>query len=137
MNLRPIVISAGAGAGIILAALGLKAAEHAQLVPAAIGDRTFQVMIGLGLAFYGNFIPKRIGAVRSAVAAGRRQTMLRVSGWAFTLAGLAYAALTVALPVPLGATLGMAAIASALAVTVVFSLVCVAGWSRTSKGTAA
>ena len=137
MNIRSIVISAAAGAGIILAALALKAGEHAQLVPTAIGDRTFQVMIGLGLAFYGNFIPKRLGAVRSAAAAGRRQTMLRVSGWSFTLAGLAYAGLTLALPVPLGNTLGMAAVASALAVTVVYGLVCVAGWSRTSKGTAA
>ena len=136
MNTRSILISAGAGAGIILAAFGLKAAEHAGLVPAAIGDKSVNVMIGLGLAFYGNFIPKRIGAVRSAVAAGRRQTMLRVSGWSFTLAGLAYAALTLALPFPLGNTLGMAAIASAMAVNVVFVLMCVMGGARTPSGSA-
>ena len=133
MNARSILISVGAAAGLILAAFGLKAAEHAGLVPAAIGDKSFNVMIGLGLAFYGNFIPKRLGVVRSAAAAGRRQTMLRVSGWSFTLAGLAYAALTLALPFPLGNTLGMAAIGSAMAINLAFVLACIMGWARTAN----
>jgi len=136
MNTRSTLISAGAGAGLILGALALKAAEHACLVPTAVGDKSFQVTIGLGLAFYGNFIPKRLGVVHSAAAAGRRQTMLRVSGWSFTLAGLAYAALAIALPFPLGNTLGMAAVVSAVAVNLVFILICLAGASRAPSSSA-
>jgi hypothetical protein len=61
--------------------------------------RALEVLIGLGLAVYANFIPKSLKAFRSPAAAQRAQAALRMAGWAFTLGGLGYAA-AAALPLP-------------------------------------
>ena len=57
-------------------------------------SRVFGIATGLVLAYYGNVIPKRSACVNPVSdSAARRQRLLRFSGWAFTLAGLAYAAI--------------------------------------------
>jgi hypothetical protein len=77
-------------------------------------SRVFGIATGLVLAYYGNVIPKRSACVNPVSAsAARRQRLLRFSGWAFTLAGLAYAAIWAF--APLGDTLwAMLPIAAAL-----------------------
>jgi hypothetical protein len=51
-----------------------------------------QGFYGLALAIYANFIPKAVGRFRDPVSAMRWEAVLRVSGWAYMLGGLAYAA---------------------------------------------
>ena len=87
-------------AGLFLAAAwGLKLAERGGLINHEMALRSVQALIGLGLAVYANFIPKRLGAFRNPAAARRAQSALRTGGWAFMLGGLGYA-VTSMLPVP-------------------------------------
>ncbi len=136
MNTRSIVVGALGAAGLILAAIALKLAEHAHLIPQLSNGRAFQVIIGLALAFYANFIPKRLGALRNPEAASRKQAATRVAGWSFTLAGLAYAGLSAFVPSDLGDALAMGAMGAAVAVTMVYALACLMGGSRTPSGSA-
>ena len=131
MNTRSLVTGALGAAGLILAAVALKQAEHAHLIPALSNGRAFQVIIGLALAFYANFIPKKLGAMRHPEVATRKQAATRVAGWSFTLAGLAYAGFSAAMPNDLGDDLAMGAMAAAVAVTLVYVLACVIVSSRT------
>lgn len=81
-----------AAAALMLAsAAALRSAATAGVVTDDVATRGMQVIIGLWLAVQGNFMPKSIGGLRSAKAGRRVQAALRVGGYAFTLAGLAYA----------------------------------------------
>jgi len=134
MNTRSIAAGALGAAGLILAAVALKQAEHAHLIPAMSNGRVFQVMMGLGIAVYANFIPKSLGAMRNTEVATRKQAAARVAGWSFTLAGLAYAGFSAFMPDDLGDTLAMGAMGAAVAVTLVYALACVIVANRTSTG---
>jgi hypothetical protein len=79
--------------------LALKAAQRSGLLPHDVGDRAFQAFIGLTLAVYANFLPKSLGTFRNAASAMRMEAVLRVSGWAYMLGGLAFA-VTSLLPLP-------------------------------------
>ena len=99
-------------------AAGLRFAANAGWIGADSGARAIQVVIGLGLALYGNLMPKQIGAARrSARAETAAQAALRVGGWSMTLAGLAYAALWALAPRALADTGGMIAVGAATALT--------------------
>jgi hypothetical protein len=82
---------------LILLALALVYARAKGLLDQGDGSpavRIFGIATGLVLAYYGNVIPKRSGCVDPVSdGAARRQRLLRFSGWIFTLAGLAYAAI--------------------------------------------
>ena len=95
-NLGVALITAGTYLG---GAFALKAAEHAGLVTHDVSVRAYGVFTGLVLAAYGNALPKTLGTFRSPMAAMRMQSVLRVSGWAFTLGGLGYAVASL-LPLP-------------------------------------
>ena len=59
-----------------------------------LSRRAVQVIIGLGLAAYGNLMPKQAGKPRASISAETAaQAALRVGGWSMALAGLVYAAL--------------------------------------------
>ena len=99
-NLATALIAAG---GYIGGALALKAAEKAGLIPHDLVLRGFCVFSGLALAVYANFLPKSIGTFRDPVSAMCMQSVLRVSGWAYMLGGLAFAVtnlLQVPYPIP-------------------------------------
>ena len=136
MNTKSLMTGGAAAALLIAAALGLKVAEHSQLIAPVTGARSFQVMIGLGLAFYANFIPKTLGAMRNPASASRRQAALRVAGWSFTVAGLAYAGLSAFAPTELSDLLSMLIMGSAVAITLIYAAACVLGAAGTSKGSA-
>lgn len=103
---------------MIAAAFTLKTVERAGWLDAETAKRVVQVLIGLGLAAYGNLMPKQVGPLRrSLVAQARIQTSLRVGGWAFALAGLAYAGLWAFAPLAFADTASMLAVMAAVAVT--------------------
>ena len=122
MNTKPLLTGLGVAGVILLASVGLKAAELAQLIEPATTNRTFQAMMGLLVAFYGNAIPKSLGAWRNPEAAGRLQAVQRLAGWSLTLAGLAYAGLSVFAPNPVGDLL--AVLAAAVAITMIYAVAC-------------
>jgi hypothetical protein len=95
-NLAIALIAAG---GYIGGALALKAIEKTGYLSHAAMVQAFQVFSGLALAVYANFLPKSLGTFRNPAMAMCMESVLRVSGWAYTLGGLAFA-ITSLLPVP-------------------------------------
>jgi hypothetical protein len=100
---------------IIVAALALKAGQRMHYYDQDAANRAFEVLMGLCVAFYGNYIPKMISPEQ---AGGRMRVALRISGWCFMLAGLAYAALSL-VAAPGADQIAMAAVAVAVVVTVI------------------
>lgn len=113
------------GGSIIAVAIAIKVSEHAHIISSDEGVRAGQCAIGLGLAFYANYIPK-------TVASGKRQMTLRVTGWLFMLAGLAYALLSAFAPRPLADNASMAAVATAVVLTIGYTI-----WACTRSTTTA
>ena len=72
--------------------------------------RALEIVTGLGLAFYSNFIPKNVAQVRGK----RGQSVVRFTGYAFTLAGLGMAAAWGVLPIPAATPATLAIVGSAL-----------------------
>jgi hypothetical protein len=82
-----------------------------------------QVLIGLILAAYANFMPKDVGQWRaSARAVAKSQSVLRVGGWSLTLAGLGYAGLWAVAPTAFADVAATAIVAIAMLVTVGYSV---------------
>jgi hypothetical protein len=91
---RKTVITALVIAGIeIGGALLLSLARQQGLIEEETVTRGVMVLIGLGVAVYGNLMPKRLEGPppASVVAAALRQAITRVGGWAMVLGGLAFA----------------------------------------------
>ena len=96
---RNLAVTLGFTGAYLGGAFALKAAEHAGLIPHGAGGQALQVFNGLAVAVYGNYLPKQLGRFRDPMSAMRWEKVTRVSGWAFTLGGLAFAVTSV-LPVP-------------------------------------
>jgi peptidoglycan/LPS O-acetylase OafA/YrhL len=88
---------------LIFLGLGLAYARASGLVPDGddnLAARAFGVATGLVLAYYSNVVPKRNACIDPASeSAARKQRLLRFTGWAFMLAGLAYAAIWAFAPI--------------------------------------
>jgi hypothetical protein len=95
-NLATALIAAGTYIG---GAFALKVAERAGYLSHDTAIRAIAVFTGLALAVYANFMPKKIGSFRNPASAIRMEQVLRVSGWAYMLGGLAYAIASL-LPLP-------------------------------------
>ena len=103
---------------ILAAAKSLQYAQAGELIEPEMARRTMHVIIGLVLAFYGNYMPKRIGPSRSAACAiTRSQMALRVGGWSMTLAGLTYAGLWAFAPLGFADIASMVVVLTACVVT--------------------
>src|SRR5262249_27994526 len=104
--------------GIILAvatlavAAVLKIATSLHILGADSADRSAQMLIGLTLAVWANFIPKTFGPAPSS----RRG--LRIAGWTFTIAGLLYALVWAVARADVAFPAGIAIVASGIGVTV-------------------
>jgi len=126
MAARPL-ITALIVAGVLLgAAVLIRTAQHSGVIDADLAGRAMQALIGLMVAFYGNFIPKNLGRARGIESERRLQPVLRASGWSFTLAGLAYAAISLFAPHDTAPVASMLVIAGAIAVTLAFVVRCFA-----------
>lgn len=111
-------------AGLMLgAAAVLKYADHAHMIGADTSTRGLGVMMGLVLAFIGNFMPKSVPASRGAtLAGGRWQSALRIGGWSFTIAGLAYAVVWAFAPLAMANLVSTVLVVFAMAVTFGYAL---------------
>ena len=88
---------------------GLAYGRRMGFVSPDLSVRGTMAAIGLMLAFYGNAIPKVI-----TVATPRARAIQRFAGWAFVLAGLAYAAIWALAPMNQAAEAASSAVAAAL-----------------------
>jgi hypothetical protein len=115
---RPITFSLIAAAVMIGVSLSLKFTALGAVLGPDGGDRLIQAIIGLWLAAFANFMPKGLSfGARSGPAIARWQGAVRLSGWAFTLAGLGYAAIAAFAPWEAGRPIAMALVAAALLLT--------------------
>jgi hypothetical protein len=118
-----LVVALAIGAGLLVLSAFMKYLQSAGQVDAETTRRTVQVVVGLVLAGYGNYMPKRLaGAPAPACATTRSQSALRVGGWAMTLAGLTQAALWALAPVPVADMVASAVVAIAVVITVTYGL---------------
>ena len=82
------------GAGLLAAAVAVKFGQHLHVLGPDTPSRGMQILIGLGLAIYANFIPKGPPvAFRSEAQLERATAMRRLAAMTFTVAGLLYAAI--------------------------------------------
>jgi hypothetical protein len=120
---RPLIAAALFAVFLIGTAAALAYARRAGLVDPEIGRRIVQVIVGLGLAAYANFMPKQLGrAATSPRVEAVTQAALRVSGWSFSLAGLLYAALWAFAPLAFADIASLAAVVAAMAITIGYAL---------------
>ena len=118
MMMKRIFFSLAVAAFMLMSAAVLKYAQAQEIIGADAARRSIQVMIGLVLMVYGNFMPKDIAATRTtACAASRSQSALRVGGWSMALAGLGYAGLWAFAPLAFANAASMVVVATAMLVT--------------------
>lgn len=130
MITRPLLSALTLCIAFIATAKGLRYAADVGLIDPETARRVVQTLIGLGLAAYANTMPKQLGAEPAAYppharAQARALAVLRVGGWAFTLAGLAYAAVWAFAPVSVARAAGTAGVLTALSATLAYALRCV------------
>jgi len=117
MMIRPIFGGLALAALMVAAAAILKYAEHAGFIGPDFATRATQIAAGLVLAVYANFIPKNLPSPqKSAEAAARMQSARRVGGWAFVVAGFAYAAVWAMASLGAAADISMAVIVGPMVV---------------------
>jgi hypothetical protein len=103
--------------GLLSVAAGLAYARRVGAVSPDLAMRGTMAAIGLMVAFYGNSIPKVIKGTSQCVRA-----MQRFAGWAFVLAGLAYAGIWSLAPIEMAAEGASAAVAAAMAAVIGYGL---------------
>lgn len=107
---------------LMAAAAAYKLAQHGGVLPADTDGRWAQAFIGLTLVVFANFIPKKLGKWRNFEAEKRAQTVSRIAGWSFMLAGLAYIALWLAAPLAIADISSMIVVGAAVAITFGFTV---------------
>lgn len=100
---------------LIAVAASLSYARKLGVVGTEVPARATMVLIGILLVFYANVIPKSV-SLHSAKA----QSIQRLAGWAFVLAGLGYAAVWAFAPIRTAAVTSMT--------TVAIGFLCVLGY---------
>lgn len=123
MTAKPIVQALVLAVVFLGVAAALRYAASTGLIGEDLAKRSIQVLIGLGLAAYGNMMPKKGGKLRGSVRAETAaQAALRVGGWSMALAGLVYAALWAFAPLAFADDVSMIVVASATALTLGFAV---------------
>jgi hypothetical protein len=117
MTLKRTAFALALAALILGMATGLRYAQSLDLIGPDAARRIMQVAIGLMLAAYANLMPKDVGPWRSAAAAARTQSALRVGGWSMTLAGLVYAGLWAFAPLAFADVASIVVVALAMVIT--------------------
>jgi hypothetical protein len=113
---RKFLLLAPVLAGLIIAvSLGVKLLALLGLEYGTGPDRAFGIVLGLILAIMGNMLPKMLKPLSVIPAVNvRRQSAQRFSGWAFSIAGLGYAAAWAFAPLARAAEVSMAVCGTAL-----------------------
>jgi hypothetical protein len=113
-SIKSALMQAGATLAVALVATVL---HKTGVISQDATTRVVMIAIGLVLAWQSNAIPKAL-PIRSA----RSQAYKRLSGWAFVLSGLAFAAAWAFAPIEMAATLSMAPVAVAMVTVFVVCL---------------
>ena len=103
--------------GLLTVAAGLAYARRIGVVSPDTAMRGNMAAIGLMVALYGNDIPKVVRTSSQCVRA-----VQRFAGWAFVLAGLAYAAIWALAPLTWAAEAASGAVAAALLTILAYGL---------------
>ncbi len=131
---KTIVTAVGIAACQIGGAGLLALARRQGMVTEETAVRGAMALIGLGIAAYGNMMPKTLGTARTssvrAVALG--QAVSRVGGWAMVLMGCVYAALWAFAPRSVAAMGCLAAAGLAAATMVGYAAWRVVAYRRSS-----
>lgn len=123
---RPITYSLITAAIMLIAAGALRYADTMHWLGSGGRERGIGVIIGLMLALMANVMPKMLPDHEQSVeGARRRQSVLRVSGWLFTLAGLGYAALSAFAPPEIAFPASIALVAGALVIAFGYTVACI------------
>jgi hypothetical protein len=111
--IRALVIAAVQVGGALLLSLASKRG----MIDKDIATRGVMVLIGLGVAAYGNTMPKLLDGPPppSLATAALRQAVTRTGGWAMMLAGVAYAAVWAFAPRDVAQVGGLVAVGAGLA----------------------
>lgn len=118
---RPIGIALATAAAILATSAFVRYLQSVDALEAETGRRMVQVVVGLALAVWGNYMPKRFGTGgTNACASSRACSAVRVGGWSMTLAGLIRAGLWAFAPVPVADVVGMVVVLTALLVTLTY-----------------
>jgi hypothetical protein len=129
-RLRNSMLAAGA---MLLAAAGVAYAQATGAIDADTATRGVNLVLGLVLAGYGNMIPKRMIAWCGSGMGRRGQTVARVSGWSFALAGLGYAAIWTFAALQAAAVASIVVIAAALVINFVCAVWALAAERHANK----
>ncbi len=128
--MKPILQSLAMAAAMLLATALLKYAAVTHLIGPEVATRGVQVVIGVWLAAYANFMPKTLPSAHPSIRlAALRQSILRFSGWLFTLSGIAYAGFWAFAPEPIARVGAIVAVACALVGTVAYTT-----WACATRG---
>ncbi len=123
MTVKPIVQALGLAAVFLGLAAALRYAASSGYIGEDLARRAIQVVIGLGLAAYGNLMPKQGGRPRASVRAETAaQAALRVGGWSMALAGLVYAGLWAFAPLTFADAASIFIVGGATALTLGFAV---------------
>ena len=123
MIAKPIAQALGLAAVFLGLAFAHRYAGATGWISEDLSRRIVQVIIGLGLAAYGNLMPKQGGKPRaSARAETAAQAALRVGGWSMALAGLVYAALWAFAPLAFADAASLVVVLGATVLTLGFSI---------------
>ena len=79
------------GGVLLLAAFGLKIAQHFALIDSAMPERTQGILLGLFMIVIGNALPKTLYPLKQNCSSAHEQALRRFVGWMFVLAGFGYA----------------------------------------------
>lgn len=120
------------GGAQVVGALLLALARKQGWIDAEGVTRLAMVIIGLGIAAIGNMMPRtRDGLPPPTLAlAALRQRVLRISGWALMLGGLAFAGLNAFAPPDVGPTAAIIVLGGAMTVMMVFVVTWIVAYHR-------
>lgn len=115
---KPILNGLAWAGVLIVSSLILKFAQHQHTITQDDAERGIQIIIGLTLAIYANFMTKQPNAHPANALGGRFQTALRLSAWLFCISGLIYAAASAFAPHTLDEYLSMGAVGTAVVASI-------------------
>lgn len=122
IGIRTALIAALA---ILGGTLLLRELVHAGMLDGSVGTRAAMLANGVIVALFGNLTPKSLKAPRHSIEAERRvQSALRRTGWAITLAGLAYALVWLVAPEAFAQPVSLAVLGLAVLYTLMLALRC-------------
>ena len=114
---KPILNGLAWAGVLIVSSLILKFAQHQHTITQDGAERGVQIIIGLTLAIYANFMTKRPTTHSPDDRGARKQAALRLGAWLFCISGAIYAAASAFAPHPLDEYLAMGAVVTATLVS--------------------